>query len=274
MGKLDKYYKVNHKNGNYVVCELSYKSKKAPVILDSNVFEKIKKLDRNWTINEKGFVITIFKMTHEGKNISKEITMHDVVMKILDPDYDDRNVKTILHINKLGVDNRKENLMYDTNDKDITKNIKKKERTINFPKETGIIPDEIPSYVWYLKEDSTHGDRFMLDVGDINWKSTASKKVSLRYKLEETKKYMRYLKDTRPDLFEDYSMNGDLNNDGKELIKSFIKISQKAGFKINSNNKDNTEDYLREKIDELTKEERVFLEMFNPEMGRINFKDC
>ena len=85
--------------------------------------------------------------------------------------------------------------------------------------------------MWYLKEDNTHGERFIVDIGDIQWKSTSSKKVSLKYKLEETKKYLRFLKEDRNDLFSDYSMNGDLNSDGLNLIKSFVKISQDAGFK-------------------------------------------
>jgi hypothetical protein len=273
MGKLDKYHKINYDNNEYAVCELKYGTKIAPVTLNWRIFEKIKKLDRNWVINDKGFVVTYFKTKENGKDIVREISMHDVVMRIMDDNYDNRNNKTILHINKLGVDNRIENLMYDIYGKEIKKNIKKKARTITLPEETGITPEEIPSYVWYLKEDSSHGDRFVIEIGDINWKSTGSKKLSLRYKLEETKKYMRYLKDMRSDLFEEYSMNGDLNDDGKELKKSFVTISQTAGFKINySENDTNTENYLKEDLNGLTDNEKMYLQIFNPEMGRLDFR--
>lgn len=273
MGKLDKYYKVSSNDNDYAVCELKYGSKVAPVVLDWEIFNKIKKLDRNWTINDKGFVVTHLKTKENGKDIIREISIHDIVMKVIDEHYDDRNNKIILHINKLGVDNRAQNLMYDTAGKDIKKNIKKKARTITLPTETGIKPEDIPSYVWYLKEDSSHGDRFMIDIGDVNWKSTGSKKMSLRYKLEETKKYMRYLKDMRGDLFEDYSMNGDLNDEGKTLTKSFVKISQSAGFKLNYSEDDsNTDNYLKQNLSGLSEEEKTYLEMFNPQIGRLDFR--
>ncbi len=200
MGKFDEYYKINNNDSTYAVCTLSYNSKPVPIILDWDVFKEIKSLNKNWHVNEKGYVITTHKNQDGGQ---REILLHDVVIKLSDGEL---KPKPILHINRLGIDNRRSNLDYDTNDKDITKNIKKKARTVILPDDCGIEPDDIPSYVWYLKEDSTHGDRFVIDIGDVKWKSTASKKMSLKYKLEETKKYMRHLKKTRSDLFDDYSM--------------------------------------------------------------------
>ena len=272
MVKLDKYYKINYEESDYAVCELAYNSKKVPMILDWDIFKKVKNLDRNWHINEKGFVVTNFKTSDNGVNLVKEISMHDVVMRMVGGAVNVTN-KSILHINKLGVDNRECNLMYDTCNKEITKNLKKKSRTISLPKNLGVTPEEIPSYVWYLKEDNTHGDRFVVEIGDVKWKSTGSKKVSLKYKLEETKKYMRYLKDTRPDIFEDHSMNGDLNNDGIDLTNDFLKISQKAGYKLNGNLMEtNTDKYLCQNLKGLSEEELIFLEMFNPEVGRLDFR--
>jgi hypothetical protein len=273
MVKLNTYYKISYDNNEYSVCELNYGSKKAPVILDWKTFKRIKSLDISWYINGKGFVVTNYKFKENGNDVVKEISMHDVVMKMTDNEYDSRQIKSVLHINKLGVDNRTCNLIYDTCDKDITKNLKKKNRTISLPEDLGILPNEIPSYVWYLKEDSTHGDRFIVNIDDISWKSTASKKMSLRYKLEETKKYMRHLQETRPDIFDNYSMNGDLNEDGEILLKEFLTMAKIVGFKLNEcvmNRK--TDDYLKENLTELCKEEKTFLEMFNPEADRINFR--
>lgn len=280
MGKFNKYYKIDHDNHTYAVCELSYTTKTttktAPVIMDWNVFQEIKNLNKNWHINDKGFVVTTHKYTADAANSVdtvdkvREISLHDVVMKISDGIL---QPKSILHIDKLGVDNRRENLDYDTNNKDITKNLKKKSRTLELPEDCGIIPDEIPSYVWYLKEDSTHGNRFIINIGDVKWKSTASKKVSLKYKLEETKKYMRHLKTIRSDLFDDYSMNGDLNEDGLLLIDEFIKISQKAGFNLNNDViQKNTNKFLKQNLDGLTEEEIMLLDLFNPEGERHDFR--
>lgn len=264
MGKLNEYIKIY----NYAVCSLYYNGEKVPIIIDLNIYKIIVKLDKSWHVNDKGLVVTTYKIhDNNGDNI-KEIYLHDIVMKL-----NNKNMnKPILHINKIGVDNRLCNLMYDTCDKDILKNIKKKSRTVNLPKESNINPDEIPSFVWYLKEDDTHGDRFIIELGDIRWKSTASKKVSLRYKLEETKKYLRYLKYDRPDLFEDYSMNGDLNNEGKKILDSFIEISQKAGFNNIKKINNNTDKYIAQNLLGLSKEEIVLLNLFDPENNRINFR--
>ena len=180
--------------------------------------------------------------------------------------------KPILHINKIGIDNRISNLSYDTHDKHIQKNLKKKSRTISLPKKCGIIPENLPSYVWYVKEDSSHADRFMVDVGDVNWKSTGSKKVSLKYKLEETKKYMRHLKNARPDLFNEYSMNGDLNKNGVGLLDDFLNISKDAGYYLNDISNANTEKYLKEDTVGLSNEEINLLTSFVPDGPRHNFR--
>lgn len=270
MGKLDQYYKINHNNNNYAVCELSYNSKNVPVVIDWEIFKEIKKLNKNWHINENGSVVTSHKYVENGIEKTKEFSLHDIVMKISDGQI--QNIP-ILHIDKLGVDNRRENLVYDTNEKDIKKNLKKKTRTITLPPDCGISPDIIPSYVWYIKEDSTHGDRFIIDIGDVKWKSTGSKKVSLKYKLEETKKYMRHLRNTRTDLFDDYSMNGDLNENGTELINDFLEISQKAGFNLNHDVKHkNTDKFLKKNLEGLSEEEIMLLELFNPEGQRHDFR--
>ena len=271
MGKLNNYTKISNGNNDYAVCGMNYNGHNVPIVIDWDIFKIINKMDKNWHINDKGMVVTNHKYTENETEKMREIYLHDIIMKLSDDKYESRS---ILHINKLGVDNRKCNLMYDTCNKDILKNIKKKSRTITLPKDCGVIPEELPSYVWYLKEDSTHGERFIIDIDDVQWKSTSSKKVSLKYKLEETKKYLRFLKETREDLFSDYSMNGDLNNEGFNLIKSFVKISQDAGFKnINDiSETKNTNKYISENLDGLTEEEIILLIMFDPKIGKLDFR--
>lgn len=262
--------KITHNKKEYAVCQMQYKSHNVPVVLDFDVYTKIKSFDKKWHITEKGIVVTNHKICKNNEVISKDVSLHDVVMAI---NGEIEKISPILHINKLGVDNRRENLMYDTTDKTITKNLKKKSRTISLPKSYGIDPEEIPSYVWYVKEDDTHGDRFMIELGDIKWKSTCSKKVSLKYKLEETKKYLRHLRDEMED-FEMFSMNGDLNNDGVWLLSSFFEISREAGFNNIKENMliDNTTYYLKEDHKGLSNEEIQLLQMFNPKGDRLNFR--
>lgn len=270
MSKLDDYIKINCNNDDYAVCRMNYKGQSVPILLDYEMYKNIKQLNKKWHINDKGSVVTTHKTIFDNREIFGEIYLHDLVLKLCGRD----DAKPILHINKLGIDNRKSNLIYDTQDKHITKNLKKKSRTITLPKSSGINPDDIPSYVWYIKEDETHGDRFAIDLGDLKWKSTASKKVSLRYKLEETKKYLRFLKDEMKE-FNLFSMNGDLNDEGNALLKSYIAISKDAGY-TNISDKliesKNTDRYLKEDYSNLSDEEIILLKLFDPSARRIDFR--
>lgn len=267
--KLTNVTKIIYEGYTYAVIGLKYNNTNIPVILDWNTYGKIKKIDKKWYINDKGMVVTNHKIYRDNEIYSGEIYLHDVVLKI----NEEYNTRPILHINKIGVDNRLSNLMYDTRDKEINKNIKKKMRTLILPDEFGINVNNIPSFVWYVKSDDTHGDRFVINVGDINWKSTSSKKVSLRYKLEETKKYLRHLKNIRNDLFEEHSMNGDLNTDGQYLLNSFVEIVTEAGYnnfkKIDMNK---TDKYLTEEYAGLSDIEINLLHSFDPANGRNDFR--
>ncbi len=254
MVKLSNIKCVNYKGNTYAVANLPYKNNNVPIVLDWSDYEQIEKFNKSWHINDKGMVVTTHKSIVDGTETIREVYMHDLVLK-LNKLYTSAST---LHVNRLGVDNRKLNLMADTLDKQTTKNIKKKDRIINLTG-SGIHANDIPSYVWYLKESDSHGERFMVNVGDVKWKSTSAKNLSLRYKLEETKKYLRHLKNIRPDLFTDYSMNGDLNDEGKSMLKSFIDISKTAGFSNLSMLSNKTDKYLKELHSGLSKSEILLL---------------
>lgn len=250
---------IEYNGSKYCVIGLKYKEAMVPVILDWSDYEVIKTLNKKWHINDKGIVSTIHKAIINGKEHVKEIYMHEVILKI-------SNINTkasTLHINRLGIDNRKANLMADTVNKDTTKNIKKKDRIIDLSN-FGIQANELPSFVWYIKESDTHGDRFMVSIGDVKWKCTSSRCLSLRYKLEETKKYLRNLQHDRPDLFTDYSMNGDLNSEGLNQLDMYINISYKAGFNNVNYVTNKTNTYLKEKHHGLSKHEIELLKSFDP----------
>jgi hypothetical protein len=255
---LDKPKLVNHNGKSYVIFD--YKQN-IPIIIDADIYNVILKLNKSWNINDKYFVVANYKL-NDGSN--KEITLHDIVMMTIEKDK--YKYKPIVHINKLGFDNRYENLMYDEVNKDINKNMRKKKRTIELPEECGFDVKKIPTYIWYLKPDNTHGERFVVNIGDINWKTTSSNTFCLKYKLEEAKKYLRYLKTKRLDLFEDYSMNGDLNKKGIELLKSFDQIVRNHGYKINLDDvRTNTGDLLAEDTNGLSQAEKYILKKYSPD---------
>ena len=250
--------KVQIDDKKYVTISFNFKGNKVPVILDEKFYEKVKSLNKSWKINDSGFVVS----THMIDDQEIEISLHEVVMALHNKENGlKKKNNNILHLNKLGVDNRKENLIYDTLDKETGKNLKKKKRIIEFPKESGINADDIPSFMWYLKPNDSHDERFIIEIGDIKWKTTSSSKLSLRYKLEEGKKFLRELKEAKPEIFEETSMNGEFNLEGKKLLKSFFTIAKESGFKnIRKLTTDNLTDYyLKENLKGLTAFEKEIL---------------
>lgn len=252
--------------GKYTIFELDFikegmkKEIKVPILIDRNIYDKIKDINTKWMVNEKGFVLT-YKKTD---GIRKEIYLHDLVMFINER----TEHKPILHINRIGLDNRFENLIYDVKNKQIERNNKKKDRTTKLADKLNM-----PTYVWYMRSDDTHGDRFVVNIDNIIWKTTSSRELSTEYKLEEAKKFLRVLKLECPEIFEKYSMNGDLNGGGKKLLESFYKIATKAKYNLNVLKFDNTNKYIKEDLTYLSDSEKKLLQMFNPKriIDKIKF---
>ena len=221
------YQRVRYRNNYYAVIDLKYKDINLPIVTDWDDFRKIRYLNKSWKCNKLGFV----SCSHTYNDSTKEVFLHDIIMTLKQKEAGDLHKnKPIVHLNRIGLDNRRCNLLYDVREKDLNKNIKKKKRTISLPVNAGVRVDEIPTYVWYMKPNGSHGERFMVEVGDVTWKTTSSKQLSLRYKLEEAKMFLRQLRFERPELFEDYSMNGDYTKEGLNLLDSYYSIIHRAGY--------------------------------------------
>ncbi|AYV78653.1 MAG: hypothetical protein Edafosvirus22_10 [Edafosvirus sp.] len=247
------YDKINYNNKDYAIIQLKYKNIPVPVVIDWKDLKIIDDLDKKWKCNDVGQV----SCSHDygnPQNKTKDVFLHEIIMALkLKNSQNKLQNKSILHINRMNLDNRRENLIYDTSLKNTNKNTKKKKRTVELPSDSGIDPDEIPTYIWYLKPSDTHGDRFMVEIDDVKWKTTSSNKVSLRYKLEEAKAFLRELRDEKPELFDEYCMNGEFTKDGKELLNSFYDIIYKANYNhVKEIPMENiTDKYLEENIDDI-----------------------
>lgn len=256
---MNNYKKITYEGEDYGIFNIDYENTQVPIVLDWNDFLEIKKLNKNWRCNQNGFVCC----SHTLNGQTKDVFLHELVMIFKNRESGTKSLnKAILHINRVGLDNRRDNLIYDTVYKDSNKNAKKKRRTVVLPSDSGIDPDEIPTYIWYMNSDSSHGERFMVNIGDVNWKSSSSNDLSLRYKLEEAKMYLRNLLKVRSDLLEEYSMNGDYTHEGKELLHTYYDIVHHAGSKhikrfIPENN---TFDLLKPKYFDLSHNELSLLQ--------------
>ena len=239
-----KYKNVLYNNIPYTVINVKYKNKDLPLLLDRDDFHIIQSLDPSLKCNKYGSVC----FSHTFNNNTRDVFIHEIIMALKNRDTNSRNKNSsILHINRIGLDNRRVNLIYDVKNKNINKNIKKKKRIITLPKNSGILPDELPTFVWYMKPNNYHGERFMVSIGDIKWKTTSKKNISLRYKLEQAKSFLRNLKNDKPELFESFSMNGDYNKHGFSLITDFFNIIKLAGYNNIDDNfiNNNTDFYLK-----------------------------
>lgn len=239
-----KFKRISYKNKSYAIMNVKYKGNNLPVIMDWSDFNTVKKLKKSWKSNKYGFI----SCSHTFEDVTKDVFLHEIILAIKNKENGlETSEKPIVHINRIGLDNRQANLIYDTKGKTTNKNLKKKKRTIKLPVESGIKAEEIPTYVWYMKANGSHGERFMVSIGNLKWKTTSRKDVSLQLKLEEAKKYLRDLKKSSPEYFNEFSMNGDYTYEGKRLIDEYYSVIEKAGYDDIQRfiPKNNTKDYLR-----------------------------
>lgn len=262
MSNLESLVNVEYHNNRYTIVGIRHANKNLPIVLDRHIYKIIKKLNKKWYINEKNHVYCL----HNKNNDDYHLYLHDLVMRTDGNHKDD----SIVHVNNIHFDNRLVNLQYDIPDKNYSKNAKKKKRTINLNNKD-IDVSRLPTYIWYIKPDITHGDRFMVDIpNEISWKTTSSKRVSLLYKLEEAKKFLRHMTNERPDIFNNYSMNGDLTEYGYKLYREYDNIIKQAGFAMDIPANVNTDRYLIQDTQKLTDFEKYLLEQFDPNNGNLN----
>ncbi len=153
-----------------------------PFVIDFDDKEKV--IERNWHI-VNGYVGSAFT-TSDG--IRKTMFMHNFIMNKLE--FTGKGSKiSIDHINGIELDNRKCNLREISQSMQNHNTSARKRKSEKFP--DGFDPSKIPSNIWYIPADKSHGDRFCVeikgipDVGDICKKTSSSKKMSIDKKLEE-----------------------------------------------------------------------------------------
>lgn len=145
-----------------------------------------------WHLASNSYIATTQRIDCSGTEASaashkkKEVYLHTL---LLSPGPD----KTVQHISKNGLDNRRCNLrLVDASGPAaaaLSQSSITKKRSIELPPLCGIKAEAIPRHVWYVQANGYHGDRFAIELKTekILWKTTSSKKVSLQEKLEAAK---------------------------------------------------------------------------------------
>lgn len=140
------------------------------------------------------------------------------------------NGVSVDHINQIKTDNREANLR-SASQTEQNKNQMKKKRNVQLPEDCGIDPQDIPTFIWYIKGNGNHGDRWMVEIKEkYSWKTTSSKEYTTKLKFELAKKHLRQLIQTQPDLFRGHCINGELNEQADRLKKEYIEILRLAGY--------------------------------------------
>lgn len=193
----NKYRDENIDGKVYVIGTLVSKGLDIQFIIDKDDEEEVK--TRQWYAHTNGKYVACGINTKDGRKV---MYLHNFIMnRITFPGKGSK--ESVDHINRNGLDNRKENLRIVTQ-REQNLNQNRRKRTCELPSDSGLTHDDIPKHVWYIKANGAHGDRFGIDLKTegIKWKSSSSKTIPLREKLEQAKTKLKELYETYPYLEE------------------------------------------------------------------------
>jgi hypothetical protein len=181
------YSHVPYNGNEYTVIKVKFNNEYVYGLIDKDDFPKIK--EHTWHYTSNAYLSHNIKVDEK----QKALYLHNVVMGRLDHT-GKGSTETVDHINRNGLDNRKENLRLLTQTAQNL-NQKRKGRHVEFPEDSPIKAEDLPKHVWFIKANGSHGDRFGIDLKTegIQWKTTSSTKVSLQDKLHAAKEKLREL---------------------------------------------------------------------------------
>ena len=218
---------VEYKNKKYIVgyC-VQNNTNDILFIVDNDKKEQI--ITKKWHSISDDYIGNTFT---NDQNIVKELYLHNFVMDKLTFNGKGQ-AQSIDHINRIGRDNRKENLR-ELSQTQQNYNQSKRERNIELPPGCGINPNDIPTNIFYRKSDGIHGDRFLIDIKlpakRIRDQSTSSKNIDLKTKLEEIKLKLKKIKEEHLEIKEIDQLI-DNTTQRNDLRRSFNDILKLSGF--------------------------------------------
>ena len=210
-----KYSNVSYYDKEYVVGKVPFKDGYLKFVIDKEDLDKVD--GYSWHKSSNNYISQ--GVIVDGKK--KEFYLHNLVLILLD--FPGKGSKeSVDHINRIGLDNRKENLRILTQTEQNL-NQSKKKRKIELPEDSGLVADDIPKHIWYVKPNGSHGERFAIDLKteNIKWKSTSAKNVSLQDKLTAAKEQLQIYYRQFPYLNPN---NDNKNKEMEDLIKSYEEI--------------------------------------------------
>ena len=263
---------VTYNLKQYVVCCIPFKNQYKLFTIDLDNSEKI--INRTWHYRSDGSYISSPEYVEK---IKKELYLHNLVMDKLT--FEGRGQQcTIDHINRVGTDNRVENLRNLSSQSAQNFNQGKRERKFELPENSNINIEDIPKNIYYAKSIGAHGEYFYIELKGIpalcpdgkkyTWKSTKSKSVNLQTKLQQTINKLFELKNTYAELA-NVVFTYELDEQRKKSINEYndiLKLSHYPKNVIDENLRDSNGNYINEPInDEQINDEQINDEAINDE---------
>jgi len=168
------YRSVTYEGSSYVVGSILFKQNLVEFIVDSADLSGIQPYTWHYTSNTLATTVSDVSGKHE-------VYMHTMIMK-------PKATEVVQHISGNGLDNRRANLRCVDRGDSLLNRVQKK-RVVELPPMCGLVPADIPRHIWYVQANGYHRDRFAIEfkTEKVLWKSTSSKLVSLKEKLEAAK---------------------------------------------------------------------------------------
>ena len=251
---------IKYKDKEYVVCCVPFNEEYKMFVVDIDKKDQV--INQAWHYMQDGSYIghTIYV-----EDVKKELYLHNFIMGKLT--FEGKGQQhTIDHINRIGTDNRKCNLREVTSQSAQNFNQKKRERKTELPVDCDIDINLVPKNIYYGKPSGLHGDFFYIELKGIpslctdgkkyNWKSTKSKAVNLKLKLQQTIDKLIELKTQFTEL-DDIIYDSTTESERNLLISEYNDIIQLSHYPI---------DVIQSNIKELT----VFNQTMNHEVNELS----
>ena len=213
------YTDVSHNNKEYIVGTITFKDNIVNFVIDKDDYDKIK--DKAWHFTSGNYISS--SIIDDSKR--KELYLHNLIMNR--ENFPGKGAsETVDHINRNGLDNRKENLRVISQSYQ-NMNQSKRKRNIIFPPLYTLNPDDVPKHIWYVRANGLHGDRFAIEfkTEDILWKSTSSKSVDIHEKLKQAKEKLE-------EYYKEYPYLNPNNEDNINIYESLKKSYDEIISKI------------------------------------------
>jgi hypothetical protein len=220
------YVDVHHSERDYVVGIINPEVTEAPLafVFDKEVETSVK--SRSWHKCSVNYIASTVKDPYGAQC---QLFLHNLVMGKLTFNGKGQ-LETVDHINRNGYDNRRENLRI-ISQSEQNMNQRRRPRSAVLPADCGFTMEDVPRHIWYIKATGAHGDRFAIEFKSegIVWKTTSSKKKTLRQKLDEALLRLTELYTIYPHLDPE---NTDRLDQERSLTASFNTIIHAAKQKI------------------------------------------